>query len=381
MSTTSSVKTFIPLSVPQIEGREWEYVRECLDTGWVSSVGAFVDRFEAEFAAYVGSTHAIGTSCGTAALHVMLLLAGVKPGDRVLVPSLTFLATANAVSYAGATPLFVDADPATWQMDPVDGRKALTEARDAGERVGAIMPAHLLGSPADVTAWQALAAEFSVPLVHDAAEGLGTTWGGKSLSQQGDLAAYSFNGNKIITTGGGGMITTDDPDLARRAKHLTTTAKTDAIEFIHDEVGFNYRLTNVLAAMGCAQLEMLPEFLDRKRRFAARYTEALRDIPGVRTFPEPVGGGSSYWLYTIQIDAEEFGGSSRDLLRHLESESIQTRPLWQPGHLSPAYQATAPRACPVADRLNQECLSLPCSTGLTDDDQERVITAIRAFAG
>ena len=389
-AATSSEKAFIPLSVPNISGREWEYVKECLDSGWVSSAGAFVDRFEQEFAEAVGARSAVSVTSGTAALHLSLVLSGVKADEEVILPSLTFIAPANAVRYLGAWPVFLDVDPNYWQLDPVavdrflrrdcarkDGK---TVNRKTGRVVSGILPVHLLGHPVDLDAIRALATEFDFRLVEDATESLGAEWNGERLGSHSRLACFSFNGNKLITTGGGGMIVSDDETLAARAKYLSTQAKDDPLEFVHGAVGYNYRLTNVQAAIGIAQLARLDEFLETKRRIAQRYASAFEGVPGVGVMKEPPRGRSAFWLYTIIVRGAEFGMDSRSLLKRLRAVGIDTRPLWQPLHLSPAMVGSYSDGCATAERLWGECLSLPCSTGLEAADQERVIDAVLGCA-
>lgn len=376
----------IPLSVPNIGGNEWHYVKECLDTGWVSSVGAFVERFEREFAAAVDAPFAVALSTGTAALHVALLLAGVGPEDEVVLPALSFIAPANAVRYTGAIPVFLDVEPEYWQLDPAAVRAFLEEGcerrsgilrnRVTGRRVAAILPVDILGHPCDLDPLHDLAVRAGLAIVEDATESLGARYRDRLLGSISALSCFSFNGNKLLTTGGGGMLTTADGEMARRARYLSTQAKDDPVEFVHGAVGFNYRLTNVQAAMGCAQLERLEEFLEVKRRIAARYDEAFRKVPGLVPMPQAPWARSAWWLYTVRVTEETFGRSSRDVMHALDAVGIQTRPLWQPLHRSPAHRDAVTTPCPVAERLQQECLSLPCSTGLTAEEQERVIESV-----
>lgn len=385
----AAIDGFIPLSVPEIRGNEWSYVKECLDTGWVSSVGSFVERFEAEMARATGTRFAVATVNGTAALHVALLVAGVKPDDEVLVSTLTFIAPANAIRYVGGWPVFVDADPVTGQMDPERvteflergcvAREGHVVDRETGRRVKAIMPVHILGHPVDMDPVLEVARRFDLAIIEDATESLGATYKGRLVGQLGDMACFSFNGNKIVTTGGGGMIVTNREEWARMARYLTTQAKDDPVEFVHNEIGFNYRLTNVLAAIGVAQLELLPDYVETKRRIAARYAQALRDIPGLPMLGEAPWARSTFWMSMVRIDADAFGADSRALLRALEARRIQTRPLWQPIHLSRPHAASSRLGGEVAERLNRECLALPCSVGLTEEQQARVIEGIAAF--
>jgi perosamine synthetase len=376
----------IPLCVPELQGNEWAYVKECLDTNWVSSVGPFVDRFEEDFAATLGMPHAVATVNGTAALHVALLVAGVRPDDEVLMPSLSFIAPANAVRYASAWPVFIDAEPATWQIDPQRLGEYLKHhcrrsggmlvSRTSGRRVAAILPVHLLGHPVDMAAIRALAKEYGLPVVEDAAESLGARYDGQPVGTLGDIACFSFNGNKLMTTGGGGMIVTANPEWAERARYLSTTAKDDAVEGIHASVGYNYRLTNLQAALGCAQLERLPPLLAAKRRIAGRYESALASLPRVTAMPEADWAESAYWLYTIRVAGAEGRPDRRALRERLAQAGIETRLFWQPLHQSPAHRVNQVIGGAVAELLHAEMLSLPCSAGLSDDDQDRVIAAL-----
>ncbi len=377
---------FIPLSVPYLAGNEWQYIKECLDTGWVSAVGSYVDRFEREFAARAGARFAIACGSGTSALHVALRLVGVGPGDEVIVPTLTFIATANAVTYQGALPTFIDAEPHHLQMDVSKLASFLTEGCRVeagrviniatGRRVAAILPVHVVGHPTDMDPVLELAKRFALPVVEDATESLGSTYKGKPTGTLGQLGCFSFNGNKLITTGNGGMIVTDDEVLAKRAKYLTTTAKDDNVEFVHNEIGYNYRLANVLSALGVAQVEQLDAFLAKKRDVAAFYGRELATLDGIGLPRIASWAQPNHWLYTIRVDAKRFGKSSRELMAFLKTRGIETRPLWQVMHRSPAHAASFAWQCEVADVLNAECLSIPCSVGITAEQLQRVAKAI-----
>jgi perosamine synthetase len=379
----------IPLSIPHLGGNEWAYLEECLDTNMVSSVGPFVDRFEREFAARVGAPYAVATASGTAALHVALLTAGVQPDDEVLVSSLSFIAPANAVRYCNAWPVFCDVDPTWWQMDVDRVRRFLERDctaqdgrlidRATGRRVRAILPVHVLGHPTDLDPLIALAAQYGLAVVEDATESLGALYKGRPLGSIGPTACFSFNGNKLITTGGGGMIVTHDPEVARRAKYLTTQAKDDPVEFVHGAVGFNYRLTNLQAAVGCAQLERLDQHVAAKRRIAEIYRDALSGLPGVTPMAEAPWATSVFWLYTVLIDEADFGVGSRGVMEHLRRRAIEARPLWQPLHRSPAHQGTTAGGCPVAERIQAAALSLPSSVGLDERQQARVVEELHAL--
>ncbi len=327
-------------------------MKDNLDTNWVSSVGSYVDRFEQMVADYVGVKYAVATVNGTAALHIAMLLAGVEPDDEVVVSTLTFIAPANAVRYIGAWPVFIDSEPRFFQIDSAaladflengciwDGQTLRN--RVSGRRIKAILPVHILGHPADLDPILAVAEKVPhCPVIEDATEGLGARYRGKSLGSFGRAACFSFNGNKIITTGGGGMLVTDDAAWAARARYLTTQAKDNPIEYVHNAVGFNYRLTNVLAAMGCAQMEKLDDFVTAKRQIAARYQEAFALFPGIIVPREAEWAFSTYWMFTALVDENLAGIRSRELLRELDTHRIQARPLWQPMHGSPAHDAKA----------------------------------------
>jgi perosamine synthetase len=389
-TSEGAAEDFIPLCVPNICGNEWRYIKECLDTGWVSSVGSFVDRFERMVADYIGAKYAVATVNGTAALHVALQVAGVRPDDEVLVPALTFIAPANAVRYVGAWPIFMDAEPEYWQMDPqkmldfleieCHWREGALYNKTTKRRVKAILPVHILGHPVDMDPLVDLAGKYNLAIIDDATESLGAEYKGRKVGNLGNISCFSFNGNKIITTGGGGMIVTNDEREAQKAKYLTTQAKDDPVEFIHGEIGFNYRLTNVLAAMGVAQMEVLDSFIARKREIAASYSQALGMVEGLTLMKQAPWARSTHWMYTILIRESEFGMSSRELLAYLANQRIETRPLWQPLHRSPAHLGCQSFRVEVADRLHHESLSLPCSSGSTDAALDRVQCLLKAAA-
>jgi len=384
----AAAEGMIPLCIPEVRGREWEYIKECLDTNWLSSVGPFVDRFERMIARYVGRRFAIATASGTAALHVALLAGGVKPEDEVLVSTLTFIGPANAIRYVGAWPVFIDAEPLTWEMD-VERLVAFIEQKccwkngvlinvTTGRPVTALLPVHILGHPVDMDPLLEVARKYQLVVIEDAAQSLGARYKGSPVGQLGDIACFSFNGNKIITTGGGGMVVTDNEVWAQRLKYFTTQAKDDPLEYIHNEIGFNYRLSNIQAAMGCAQLEKLDEYISAKRRLAELYSEALGAIPGVTPMPEAPWAFGTFWMYTILVDEDRFGIGSRELLHKLAANGVQTRPLWQPLHRSKAHQNCSASGGRVAEALNRDALSLPSSVGLDPDAVFKVARLIRA---
>ena len=361
----------LPLHEPLFGGNEWVYVKECIDTGWVSSVGKYVDEFELRLAEVTGSRYAIATVNGTAALHVALNLAGVRPGDEVLVPALSFVATANAVAHCGAIPHFVDSEESTLGLDANALRDYLAAIADRGEgaarnkktgrKIAAIVPMHAFGHPVDLDALLSVSADFGIPIVEDAAESLGSYYRGRHTGTFGKFAALSFNGNKIITTGGGGAILTQDAELAKHAKHITTTAKQPhRWEFFHDEVAWNYRLPNLNAALGCAQLERLPEFLASKRTLADRYKAAFANDPDLRFADEPSHCQSNYWLSTVLLRSPSL--PVRDQLLAAANEAgYMVRPAWTLLNQLPMYSTCPVAPLPIAKRLAASIINLPSS--------------------
>lgn len=379
--------SFVPLCVPEIRGNEWKYVKECLDTGWVSSVGSYVDRFERMLAERAATKHAVAAVNGTSALHIALLVGGVQPDDEVITSTLTFIAPVNAIRYARAWPVFMDAEPDFWQMDVGKVTDFLRnectrtngEVRNkkSGRRVRAIMPVHVLGHTVDMQPLLAVAKEYGLIVIEDATECLGARYRGQPAGSLGDMACFSFNGNKIITTGGGGMLVTNNAAWAAKAKYLTTQAKDDPIEYVHNEVGYNYRLTNVQAAIGCAQLEVLDEYVASKKRIAEGYAGGLKNVAGLTPMRQADWCSSIWWMYTILIEQGRYGENSRGVLKRLGENKIQARPLWQPMHLSPSQVGCQSYHCDVAERLHRDALSLPCSVGLQPAAQQRVIDALK----
>jgi perosamine synthetase len=357
------------LHEPALNGNELAYVTECIQTGWVSSVGSFVDRFERDLADYVGARHAVVVSNGTSGLQVALMLAGVTAGDEVLVPTLSFVATANAVSHCGAHPHFVDSSYATLGLD-VDAldvylretaqvRDGVCVNRRTGRRIAAVVPMHTFGHPVDMPALVELAQRYAIEVVEDAAESLGSYIGDRHTGRFGRCAMLSFNGNKVVTTGGGGAIVTDDSELAKRAKHLTTTAKLPhAWEYSHDEVAFNYRMPNLNAALGCAQLERLDAFLGAKRELANRYQQAFADLPQVELFTERAGTRANYWLQTLLLKPGYV--DERDaVLRATNDAGQMTRPVWKLLHTLPMYTHCEAMPTPVAADLARRIINIP----------------------
>jgi perosamine synthetase len=364
----------VVLHEPCFRGNEWEYVKQCLDSTFVSSVGAFVDRFERELAAFTGARHVVAVVNGTAALHVALKLAGVRAGDEVITPALTFVATANAISYCDAIPHLADSEERTLGLDPRALREHLGRVaevrgdvcvnRATGRVIRAIVPMHTFGHPVDIDGVMAVARDFRLALVEDAAESLGSTIGGRHTGTFGLIGTLSFNGNKTITTGGGGALLIDDAALAKRAKHITTTAKVPhRWAFQHDEVGYNYRLPNINAALGVAQLEELPRLIEAKRRLFERYRDAFAGVEGVRVVREPDGCHSNYWLQTLALDPQR--ADERDaILTATNDAGLMTRPTWNLMSSLPAF-ADCPRMdLSVATSLERRLVNLPSSAQL-----------------
>lgn len=374
----------IPLAEPLLAGNERAYVLECLDTNFVSSVGPFVNRFEEAFAKSVGTKFAVACASGTAALHVAMRLVGVEPGDEVFVSTLTFIASANPIVYERGVPVFVDSEAESWNMDP----GLVVDEMDRRARLGLRQPravevVHLLGQPARIDDLVAACARHGVALIEDASEALGASYltgsfAGRQVGSIGVVGCFSFNGNKLLTSGGGGMITTNDPDLASRAKHLTTQARLPGPDYRHDEIGYNYRLTNLAAALGLAQLEKIDDLLERKRAITRLYDANLREIKGVQTGPRTTWSKASHWLHSITVHPDHFGRTSRETMDFLRTLNIEARPIWSPLHTQPVF-AGAPLlgSGSVATDIFAHALSLPSSAGLTAADQSRVIAGLK----
>jgi len=375
----------IPLAVPNIGELERRYVLEAVESGFVSSVGPFVTEFEERFAAKVGSRYAVACATGTAAIHIGLVLLGVERGDEVFCSDFTFVGSVNPIAYTGATPVFVDSEPTTWNMDPELLEAELARRSEAGEPMPKVVEVvHVLGQPANLEALAETCERYGVAILEDAAESLGAGWtagrlAGRHTGTVGQVGAFSFNGNKIATTGGGGMIVTDDEELARRARHLTTQAKVPDVGYLHDEVGYNYRLTNLAAGLGLAQLERLDEFVARKHAIAARYDEALAGT-GLVLPPRVEGYDATYWLYSVLTPEDDPRGRD-EFLTHLNGLGVGARALWRPLHAQPPFAHARTLGGAVGDGFFTRGVSLPCATELTEADQQRVIDAVLAFFG
>ena len=375
-------REMIPLSAPSIKGNEWKYVKECLDTEWVSSVGKYIDKFEQEMASYLGAKYAIACMNGTSALHISLILAEVKPNDEVIVPTITFIAPANAVKYVGAEPIFMDCDDfcnidvdkvrqfLEAQCDFVDGSVINKKTK---KRIGAIIPVHVFGAPVDMDPLMELANRYKIKVIEDATESLGSEYKGKKSGTLGLLGCLSFNGNKIITTGGGGMIITDDEHLAKRAKYLTTQAKEEGMEYIHNEIGLNYRLVNVLAAIGVAQLEEIENYVEIKRRNFNLYKELLVETH-FTLLDEPDYAKSNKWFYAVLCKDKK---EKEVLLQHLNSNGVQARLLWFLTHLQKPYVKCQSYEIEKAQKMYDTIINIPCSVNLTEEEIKEVVKLMK----
>lgn len=368
----------IYLSSPHLGTLERGYVEEAFASNWIAPLGPHVDAFQAEFARCVGAPHALAVSSGTAALHLALQLVGVGPGDEVLVSTLTFSASVNPIRYLGAAPVFIDSERTSWNMDPALLSEEL-EARARARRLPrAVVVVHLYGQSADMDPILAVCDRYGVPVVEDAAEALGSTYKGRIPGTLGRVGIYSFNGNKIITTSGGGMLVSSDEGLVQHALKLSTQARDPAPHYQHSELGYNYRLSNVLAAIGRGQLRVLEDRVAARRRNFAFYERALAGVPGITFMPEAPWGRHSRWLTTLTISPAEFGADREAVRVALERENIEARPVWKPMHLQPIFAAFERRAGRVAEELFQNGLCLPSGSNLTQDDLARVVELVRA---
>ena len=366
-------RVYLPVAEPFLGEKELLYVNECVLTGWVSSAGKFVTKFEEIFADFCDVEQAITTSSGTSALHLALLACNIGPGDEVIVPSLTFIATANAVAYTGARPIFVDSEPSTWNINPVEIKEAITA------KTKAIIPVHVYGHPSNMDPILDIAREYSLAVVEDAAEAHGALYKGKKVGSLGDMGMFSFYGNKIITTGEGGMIVTDNNDLAEKIRILRDHGMDPDRRYWHSVLGYNYRMTNIQAALGVAQMERINQIVKQKRRNAILYNKGLQDISGITLPPEAAWARNIYWLYSILIDEEEFGMSSKELRSQLKERGIETRPLFPPVHQQPIYNTG--QSLPVCEMLAHCGLSLPSSVNLNWNEIERITGEIRNIQG
>ena len=377
----------IPLSVPSIQGNEWKYIKDCLDTEWVSSAGKYVDLFEQKIAEYTGAKYAIACVNGTAALHISLLLAGVEPGSEVIVPTLTFISPVNVIRYCTAYPVFMDADDfynidiektVQFIKEETIFKDGFTYNRKTNRKISAIIPVHIFGNAVDMEKLVPICKERNIKIIEDATESLGTVYtkgkfSGRHTGTIGELGCLSFNGNKIITTGGGGMIITDNEEYAKRAKYLTTQAKDDEVRYIHNEIGYNFRLINIQAALGVAQLEQLPKYLKIKKKNYQSYKQEIDKIPGLDIVETPDYAYNNHWMYALQIDKNVYDKNREELMSYLSEKKIQTRPVWYLNHLQESYKDYQPFLIYKAYELLDKTLNIPCSINLTEKEIQKIL--------
>ena len=374
---------FVALHEPEFSSSSWTMVKDCLDSGWVSSVGKYVDKFERELATACSTRHAVAVVNGTAALQVALIVCGVCGDDEVIIPSLSFVATANAVAHAGAVPHFVDSDAHNFGIDVVslqnhlhhivERRGKLVYNRETGRRISAIVPMHAFGHPVNMDPLIALANDYGLPVIEDAAEALGSTYKGRACGSMGQIGIFSFNGNKILTTGGGGALVTNDAELAKRARHLTTTAKVPhRWAFEHDEVAFNYRMPNLNAALGCSQMQDLSIRLKQKRQLAQRYANAFREMAAVELIGEPAGSSSNFWSNTLRLNIEDVAHRNQ-LLELLNDQKIMARPVWALLHRLAMFNHCPKANLSVAERLEMQLINIPSSAHLFSGSRHKAL--------
>ena len=350
---------------------------DAFDSNWIAPLGPHVNGFEEEMAQALGVAHAAALSSGTAALHLALLMLGVEPGDKVICSSMTFAASSNAIRYCNADPVFIDCEASSWNMDPALLAEELGSMAAAGDLPKAVMTVDLYGQCCDYDIIEPICEKYGVPLLEDAAESLGATWGEKKAGSFGKMAVLSFNGNKIITTGGGGMLLSDDEAYVKRARHLATQAREPAPHYEHKDIGYNYRLSNLLAALGRGQLRVLTQRVDRRRAINQRYQERLGDVPGVVFMPEAAGGRSNRWLTCLTIDSAIVGVEHETIRLGLEKHDIESRPVWKPMHLQPVYRDCRFVGSGVSDGLFEKGLCLPSGSSMSDEQVDRVAGLVR----
>ena len=371
----------IYLSPPSVLGDEESAIVAALRSNWIAPLGPEVDGLEVDLAERVGVGHALALSSGTAAIHLALLAMGVSAGDVVIVPSFTFIGSVNPVMYIGAEPWFVDSEPESWNLDPNLVREALETARAEGRRVGAVIPVDLLGQCVDYEPLEKVCNEYGVPIFEDAAEALGATYRGREAGSFGRAAALSFNGNKIITTSGGGALVSDDEDLIARCRHLSTQAREPVLHYEHRDVGYNYRMSNLLAALGRAQLATLDERVTARRNLFDTYVNDLGDLDGIEFMPEADFGRSNRWLTALTVDPGRFASTNLDLIATLAEDNIEARPVWKPMHLQPVFATARMFGGAVCERLFANGLCLPSGTQMSPDDISRVVSIVTEVAG
>ncbi len=380
MSTNpnTAIASRIYLSPPHMSPNERDLLLEAFDSNWIAPLGPHVEAFEREFAEKVGVNYAVALSSGTSALHLALLILGIEPGDEVATSTLTFVATANAVRYVGANPVFIDSETNSWNLDPVLLAEELREATQRGRPIKAVLAVDILGQCADYDAIRGLCDQYQIPLIEDAAESLGATYNGKAAGGFGDIGCFSFNGNKIITTSSGGMLVTSKKEWADRARFLATQARDPFPHYEHSVVGYNYRMSNLLAAIGRGQLRVLDERVQKRQDNFRFYQQEIGKLPGIELAPELAAGRSTNWLSCITVDPELFGATCEDIRLALESENIESRPLWKPMHMQPAYAQYRVRGGRVSEQLFKNGLCLPSGSSLSTSDLTRIVGVIHS---
>jgi dTDP-4-amino-4,6-dideoxygalactose transaminase len=372
------MNTKIWLSSPHMGGQEFDFVKEAFDTNWIAPLGPNVDNFEYDLARFTGAGHAAVLSSGTAAIHLALIMLGVKAGDGVICQSFTFSASANPIAYQGAEPIFIDSEAETWNICPDLLEQAIKDGIAKGKKPKAIIPVHLYGMPANMERIMSLANHYDIPVIEDAAEALGSTLNGKAAGTFGHLGVLSFNGNKIITTSGGGALISDNDQLIKQARFLATQARDPAAHYEHTQIGYNYRMSNVCAGIGRGQMMVINDRVEQRRKVYETYVEHLSDIEGITFLPEPVNYKSNRWLTAILVDPLKSKGVTREFIRlALEKQNIEARPLWKPMHLQPVFEKYTAYTNGLSERLFENGLCLPSGSNLTNEDLQRVIEVIR----
>jgi dTDP-4-amino-4,6-dideoxygalactose transaminase len=375
--TEKSVKR-IYLSPPHMSGRERKYIDEAFETNWIAPLGPNVDGFEKAVASFCGVKDSVALSSGTAAIHLALIILGVEPGDEVIASSFTFSGTVNPVAYQGATPVFVDSEESTWNMDPNLLEEAVKDRISKGKRVKAIIPVHLYGMPANMEAILSIAGKYDIPVVEDAAEALGSRFMEKPAGSFGRISILSFNGNKILNTSGGGMLLSDDPEFTAKARFLATQARDAAPYYLHSQIGYNYRMSNIIAGIGRGQMEVVDERVRQRRDNHFFYREHLEQVEGITFLKEPGEAYfSNHWLTTILIDPEKTGTSNSHLMEEMEKHNIESRHLWKPMHLQPVFSDSPAYLNGTSERLFQQGLCLPSGSNMSDSDRDRVMEVLR----
>ncbi len=380
MTDKTQVNERIFLSPPHMGGTEIDYVMQAFKSNYIAPTGPQLAQFEQAFSKLTGMKHCVAVASGTAAMHLVLRTLGVKAGDYVLASTLTFIGSVSPITFLDAKPVFIDCDVKTWTMDPNLVAEAIKQLKAKGHLPAVVVPTDLYGQSSDVDALRAICDPEGIPVVVDSAEALGATYCGESAGKRGRAAIFSFNGNKIITTSGGGMLATDDEQIASRCKHLSTQAREPFLHYEHEEVGYNYRMSNVLAGIGIGQLEVLAERVNRKRAIFDAYVEELGGLHGVSFMPEADYGRSTRWLTVALVDSDKFGATPNEIIAALDAENIESRPVWKPMHMQPAFAGCMTAGGAVSERFFRDGICLPSGTLMSDEQQARVCSIFRKMA-